>query len=55
MHVLLLCIRLNSFVARMVYTLSFSHNIEVPIAKNKNKYFISLNTKTTVFAWGDVN
>ena len=35
--------------------MSFSHNASVPIAINKNKYYLYLNTNTTVFAWVDSN
>ena len=51
MHALVLCIKVNSFVVHMVYAWSLSYNTEVPIDINKNKYFLSLNTHTTVFAW----
>ena len=47
--------KFNSFVAHMLYAWSFNHNIVVPIDINKNKYFMSLNTKTTLFAWVDGN
>ena len=50
-----LCINLDNFVANMFYTWSLSHNIEVPIPINNNKYFLSLNTYTTVFYWGAGN
>ena len=39
----------------MFYAWLFSHNSAVPIAKNKNEYFLSLNTNTAVFAWGAGN
>ena len=52
MNGLVLCIKVDSYVAHMFYACSFSHNTAVPIAKKKNKYFISLNTNTTVFSWG---
>ena len=55
MHGLGLCIKLDSYVAHMFYAWQLSHNTAVPIAKNKNKYFLSLNTNSTVFAWGDGN
>ena len=54
MHGIGLCIKLNSFVAYMFYVWLFSHNTAVPIAVNQNKYLLSLNTYTTVFAWGDI-
>ena len=50
-----LCIQESSFVAHMFYALSFSHNKSVPMAIKKTTYFLSLNTKTTVFDWGDRN
>ena len=52
MHGLGLCINVDSCVAHLFYAWSFSHNTSVPIAKKKNKYFLSLNTNTTVFSWG---
>ena len=55
MHGLVLCIRVDSYVARIFYAWSFSHNTAVPIAKKKNKYCLYLNTNTTVFAWGAGN
>ena len=57
MHEMGLCINVNIYVAHMLYAWSFSHNTEVLIAIKKNKYFISLNTNTTLFAcWaGDSN
>ena len=56
-HGLGLCIKLISYVAHVLYTWSFIHNTAVPIAIKKKKYFLSLNTHTTVFAWvsGDSN
>ena len=54
MCVILLCIKLTSFVERMFYAFSFSHNAAVPIAIKKNKYFISFNTYT-IFSWGSDN
>ena len=51
MHGLGLCIKVDSYVAHMFYACSFSHNTAVPIAKNNKKYFPSLNTNTTLFAW----
>ena len=55
MHGLGLCIKVDSYVAHMLYAWSFSYNTEVPIAINKNKYFLCLNTKNTAFNWGDGN
>ena len=45
-----LCIKVDSYVAHMFYAWSFSHTA-FPIDIKKNKYFISLNKHTTVFAW----
>ena len=55
MHGLGLCIKLNSFVAHMFYAWSFSHNTVVQIAIKHNRKFLSLNTYTNVFTWGNVN
>ena len=55
MHGLILCIRLNIFVAHIIYAWSFGHNTSVTTSIKKNKYFLSLNECTTVFAWVDVN
>ena len=54
-HGMGLCVKLYSFVAYMFYACSFSHNIAVPIALNKNNVFLFFNTYTTVFDWGDGN
>ena len=43
MHGLRLFIKVDSYVVHMFYSWSFSHNIAVPIAINKSKYFVSLN------------
>ena len=51
MHGLGLCIKLDSFVAHMLYARPFSYNAEVQIDVNQNKYFLSFNAYTTVFAW----
>ena len=53
MHGLVSCTKVDSYVAHMFYAWLFSHNTSVPIAKNKNKSFISLNKNTTAFAWWD--
>ena len=50
-----LCIKVDSYVARLFYSWSFSHNTAVPIAKKKNRQLLSLNANTTVFSWGAVN
>ena len=50
-----LCINVDSYVIHMLYAWSFSHNTEVTIALNKNKFFLSLNTNTNLFAWGAGN
>ena len=44
MYVLVLCIKLNSFVEHMLYVWSFSHNAAVSMANNHNNFFPSLNT-----------
>ena len=50
-----LCIKVDSYMEHMFYVWSFIHNKSVPIAIKKNKYFIYLNTNTTVFDWGAGN
>ena len=40
MHGLGIFIKMDSCVAHMLYTHSFSDNTSVPITKKKNKYFI---------------
>ena len=55
MHGLVLCVKVDSYVAHMFYAWPFSHNTEVILAKNKNKYFLSLNKNTSVFALGSLN
>ena len=55
MYGLGLCIKVDSYMAHLFYAWYFSHNREVPITKNKNKYFLSLNTNTAVFSWGSGN
>ena len=55
MHGLGLCIKVDSYVAHSFYAYSFSHNTSVPIDKNNNTYFLSLNKNTTVFSWGPGN
>ena len=55
MHGLGLCIKVDSYVAHMFYAWSFICDTAVPIAKQKNKYFIFLNKNTTVFSWGSGN
>ena len=37
MHVLGLCIKVDSYVVNLFYAWSFSHNTAVPIDKNNNK------------------
>ena len=51
-HGLGLCIKVDSYVAHMLYAWSLSHNTAVPIAINNNKYLISLNENAAVFSWG---
>ena len=55
MHGLGLCIKVDSYVDHLFYAWSFSNDTEVPMAKKKNKFFLSLNKSTTIFAWGDGN
>ena len=55
MHGLGLCIKLNSSVINIFYAWSFIHTTAVPIDINQNKYIISLNTYTTLFACGASN
>ena len=55
MHGLGLCIKVDNYLAHMFYEWSFSHNTTVQIDINMNKYFLSLNTNTTVFDWGAGN
>ena len=52
MNGLVVCITLNSFVSHIIFPRLLSHNIAVPIAINKNKYFLYLNAYNTVFDWG---
>ena len=42
-------IKLNSYVAHMLYAWLFSHNASVTIDIKQNKNYISLVTHTTVF------
>ena len=44
MHVLGLCINLNSFVEHMLYAWSFSYNTELPISIKHKIHILSLNT-----------
>ena len=55
MHVLGICIELNSYVADMLYTWSLNQNTVVPIYMKQNKYFLSLGTYNTVLSQGDIN
>ena len=55
MHGLGLCIKVDIYMAHMFYAGSYSHNKSVPISRKKNKYFLSLNTNTTIFSWRDDN
>ena len=52
---LVICIKLNSYAAHMLYACPLSHNTSVPIVIKHNKYSLSLYTNTTVFDWGDIN
>ena len=49
-HGLGLCIKVDSYVAHILYEWSFSHTTAVLIDIYKNKHFPSLNTDTTVFS-----
>ena len=42
MHGLVLCIKLDNFVAHMFYTWLFSHNRAVPISIKQNDFFAFL-------------
>ena len=55
MHRLVLCVKLYSFEAHMIHACSFSNNESVPIYIHHSKYILSLNTFTTVLAWGAGN
>ena len=55
MYLLGLCIKLNSFVAHMLYAWSFIYNTSVTTAINKKQYYLYWNAYTTVFAWGAVS
>ena len=55
MHGLRLWIKLNSFLAHIFYEWLLSNNTAVTIYIKQNKYFISLNTYTTVIDQGDRN
>ena len=55
MHGLGLCNKVDSYVAHMLYEWSLIHNTAVLISIKKNKWSLSLNTNTTVFAWGAGN
>ena len=50
-----LYIKVNRYVAHLLYAWSFSHNTVFPITIYKNKYLIFLNTHSPVFATGAVN
>ena len=49
MYELGLCITVNSYVENMFYAWLFRNNKLVTIDIKNNKYFIYLNTHTTVF------
>ena len=55
MHGLVIFIKLNSFVSHMFYARSLINNTGLPISIYQNKYYLSLDTYTPVFAWGDGN
>ena len=46
---------MNSYVAHMFYACSLSNSKAVYNSIYKNKYLLSFNTNTTLFAWGAVN
>ena len=50
-----LCIKIDSYASHLFYEWSLCHNIEVPISKEKKKYFFSLDKNTNVFSWGAGN
>ena len=52
MNGLVLCIKLDNFVAHMFYAWSFSYNTSVTISIYHNTFFLSFNTYPTVFDWG---
>ena len=54
-HGLGLFIKFNIYLSHMFYACSFSHNTSAPIAINQNKYILSVNTYTIVFACVDGN
>ena len=53
MHVLGLCINVDSYMTHMFYSWSFSHNTSVPIAISKKTYFLFLN-KTLFYLLADM-
>ena len=55
MHVLGICIKLNSYVADMFYTWSLSHKTALPIYMRQNKYFLSFGTYNTSLSQGSIN
>ena len=50
MHGLILCIKVDGSVSHMLYAWSFSNNTAFPITIKKNKYDLSLNRNTDIFA-----
>ena len=52
---LVICIKLNSDVSHIFYACPFSQNTDVLINMKQDKYYLSLDTYTTWFAWGDRN
>ena len=51
----LLCIKIKSYVAHMLYDWSFGHITVIPIEFKYNKYYIYLDTYINAFALGCVN
>ena len=54
MHGIELCIKLNGYIAYMLYAGSFSHNTEVPIDIKHSKNHLSLDAYTLFFGSLDV-
>ena len=49
---LVICIKLNSYVAHIFYAWSFIHNASVTILIKHNKYYLYLYTNTNVCCLG---
>ena len=50
MHELGLCIQINGHVSHMLHSGSFSHYASIPVALKYYKYYLSLDTYTTIFS-----